>query len=63
MSDVVLVTAWLSVWSKVQSAYGPANATATSSYLASLKSKMVNLSGAGSPRWKRGHKTELIFTK
>jgi len=38
-------------------AYGPANATATPSSLASVKSRMVCLSGAGLPRlsWKKGH--------
>jgi len=55
-SDGVL--AWLSVWSEVlMIACGPADATATPSSLASLKSRMVYLSGAGLPRlsWKRGH--------
>jgi len=38
-------------------AYGPADATAIPSSLASLKSRMVHLSGAGLPRlsWKKGH--------
>jgi len=38
-------------------AYGPADATATPSSLASVKSRMVDLSGAGLPRlsWKEGH--------
>jgi len=46
MNDEVL--AWLSVRSKVQIAYGPADATATPSSLASIKSRIVpNLSGAG----------------
>jgi len=55
LSNVVLV--WLSVWSEVQSAYGPADATATPSSLASLKSRMVYLFGASLPRlsWKKGH--------
>ena len=45
------VLAWLSVWSEVQIfAYGPADATATPSSLASLKSRMVYLSGAGLSR-------------
>jgi len=37
--------------------YGPADATATQSSLASLKSRMVYLSGADLPRlsWKKGH--------
>jgi len=37
-------------------AYGPADATATSSFLAPVKSRMVYLSGAGLPRlsWKKG---------
>jgi len=49
MSDEVL--AWLSVWSEVQMiAYGPTDATATPSSLASVKSRMVYLSGAGLPR-------------
>jgi len=40
LSDDML--AWLSVWSEVQMiAYGPADATATPSSLASLKSLMV----------------------
>jgi len=55
LSDGVL--AWLSVWSVVQMiAYGPADATATPSSLASVKSRMVYLSGAGLPRlsWKKG---------
>jgi len=39
------------------SAYDPADATATPSFLASLKSRMVYLSGASLPRlsWKEGH--------
>jgi len=41
LSDAVL--AWLSVWSKVQSAYGLVDATATPSSLASLESRMVYL--------------------
>jgi len=38
-------------------AYGPADATATASSLAPVKSRMVYLSGAGLPRlfWKKGH--------
>jgi len=44
LSDVVL--ACLSVWFEVQFAYGPADATATPSSLALLKSRMVCLSGA-----------------
>jgi len=38
-------------------AYGPVDATATLSFLASLKSNMVYLSGTGLPRlsWKKGH--------
>jgi len=40
LSDEVLV--WLSVWSEVQMiAYGPVDASATQSSLASLKSRMV----------------------
>jgi len=43
LSDEVL--AWLSMWSEVQMiciiAYGPADATATPSSFASLKSRMV----------------------
>jgi len=37
-------------------AYGPTDATATPSSLASVKSRMVYLSGAGLPRlsWKKG---------
>jgi len=62
LSDGVL--AWLSVWSEVQSAYGPADGTATPSSLASLKSRVVYHSGAGLPRlsWKRGRETELQHT-
>jgi len=43
------------VWCK-WFAYGPANATATPSSLASVKSRMVYLSGASLPRfsWKKG---------
>jgi len=56
LSDEVL--AWLSVWSEVHFEYGPADATATPSSLASLKSRLVspNLSGTDLPRlsWKRG---------
>ena len=42
-------------------AYGPADATATPSSLAPLKSRMVHISGAGLPRlsWKKGHKTSV----
>jgi len=41
LSDEML--AWLSVWSKVQMIhYGPADATATPSSLASLKSRIVS---------------------
>jgi len=38
-------------------AYGPADATATPSSLAPVKSRMVYLSGVGLPRlsWKKGH--------
>jgi len=57
LSDEVL--AWLSVWSKMEwFAYGPADATATPSSLASLKSRMFNLSRAGLPRltWKEAAK-------
>ena len=44
------VLAWLSVWSEVQMiAHGPADATATPSSLAPVKSRMVYLSGAGLP--------------
>jgi len=46
---------WLSVWREVQTiAYGPADANATASSLASLKSKMFYLSGASLPglTWK-----------
>jgi len=49
--------AWLSAGSEEEMiAYGPADATATLSSLASLKSRMLNLSGAGLPMmlWKRG---------
>ena len=43
------VLAWLSVWSEVQMiAYGPADATATPSFLAPVKSRMVCLSDVGS---------------
>jgi len=45
--------AWLSFWSEVRFAYGPADATATPSSLASLKSRMFNLSGASLP-WLSG---------
>jgi len=51
--DVLLL---LSVWSEVQIfSYGPADATATRSSLAVVKSRMVDLSGAGSPRlsWRK----------
>jgi len=43
------------VWCK-WFAYGPADATATPSSLASVKSRMVYLYGAGLPRlsWKKG---------
>jgi len=45
------VLACLCVWSKVQMiAYGPADATATTSSLAPVKSGMVYLSGASLPR-------------
>jgi len=50
------VLAGLSVWRKVQIiAYSPADATATPSSLASLKSRMVYPSGVGLPRlsWKK----------
>jgi len=50
------VLACLSVWSEVQMiAYGSADATATPSSLAPVKSRMVHVSGAGLPRltWKR----------
>ena len=47
LSDEAL--AWLSVWSEVQFAYGPADASATRSFLASFKSRMVYLTGAGLP--------------
>jgi len=62
ISDEVLV--WSSVWSKVQMiVYGPADATATPSSLASLKSRLVwfKLSGAGLLRlsWKRGRLTSV----
>jgi len=52
------VLAWLSVWSKVQMVYiCPADVITTPSSLASLKSRMVHLSGAGlcGLSWKRGH--------
>jgi len=40
LSDEVL--AWLAVWSEIQKVtYGPADATATPSSLASLKSRVV----------------------
>ena len=51
--------AWLSVWSEVQRfAYGPADAIATPSSPAPVKSIMVYLSGAGLPRlsWKKAIK-------
>jgi len=54
LSDEML--AWLSVWSEVQMiAYGSADAAATPSSLASVKSRMFCLSGAGLPRlsWKK----------
>jgi len=54
---------WLPVWSKVQMiAYGPADAIATPSSLALLKSRMVYLSGTGIPRlsWKEGRQTDLV---
>ena len=41
------VLAWLSVWSEVQTAYGPADATSTSLSFASVKSRLV------SPFWYR----------
>ena len=45
------VLAWLSVCNEVKIiAYGPDDATATSSSLAPVKSRMVSLSGAGLPR-------------
>jgi len=52
------VMAWLSVWSEMRFAYGSADATATPSYLAPIKSRMVYLSGAGLPRlsWKKAVK-------
>ena len=52
------VLAWLSVWSEVQmTCIWPADATATPSSLAPVKSRMVYLSGADLPRlsWKKGH--------
>ena len=50
LSDEMLE--WLSVCSEVQN-----DITATLSSVASLKSKLVNFSGASLPRlsWKRGH--------
>jgi len=55
LSDEVL--AWLSVWSEVQFAYGPTDVSATPSSLASFKSRMVYLTGAGLPwlSWQRRH--------
>jgi len=43
-------------------AYGPADATATPSSLAPVKSGMVYLSGAGLPRlsWKKGRYTDVV---
>jgi len=58
-NGAVGVLPWLSVWSEVKwFAYGPADANATSSSLAPVKSKMVYLSGAGLPRlsWKKAVK-------
>jgi len=57
LSDEVL--AWLCVWSEVQwFAFGPADATATPSSLAPLKSRMVYLAGASLPNlsWKKAMK-------
>ena len=44
-------------------AHGPADATATPSPLASLRSRMVCLSGAGLPRlsWKKGRQIGVMF--
>jgi len=41
---------------------GPADATATSSSLAPVKSRMVYLSGASLPRlsWKKGHSADVV---
>jgi len=56
------ILAWLSVWSEVQVicifAYGPADATATPSSLAPVKSRMGHLSDAGLHRlsWKKAVK-------
>ena len=43
-------------------ACGPADATATSSSLAPVKSKIVYLSGAGLPKlsWKKGHQMDIV---
>jgi len=51
---------WRDYLSEVRSelfAYGQADVTATLSSYASLKSRMIYLSGAGLPRllWKEGH--------
>ena len=55
LSDGVLACGLSGVWCK-WFACGPADATATPSFLASVKSRMVYLSGAGLPRlsWKKG---------
>ena len=43
-------------------AYGLADATATSSSLAPVKSRMVNIAGAGLPKlsWKKGRQTDVV---
>ena len=58
------VLAWLSVWSEVQMiAYGSADATATPSFLASAKFRMVYPSGIGLPRlsWKKAVTWLCVF--
>jgi len=44
-------------------AYGPADATATPSSFASIKSRIVYLSGAGLPRlsWKKDRKMDVVL--
>jgi len=59
MFEVGEVLVWLSVWSECKLfAYGPADATATTSSLSPVKSRMVYLSDAGLPRlsWKKAVK-------
>jgi len=49
------------ICTSLQTYYGPADATATPSSLAPVKSRMVYLSGTGLPRlsWKKGHSTDV----